>query len=170
MSNIIILDSKIKDFKKKINVSGDKSLSIRWILFSAIADGISKSTNLLMSQDVIAAIKSIRKFGIKIFYNNKICKIYGKGINGFKYKKNITIDAENSGTLGRLILGLLINTSFPIKLVGDKSLSKRDFKRITDPLSKFGAKFTLKKNKNLPLTILVIGADIHLIMILYLDI
>ena len=153
MSNKIILDSKIKDFKKKINVSGDKSLSIRWILFSAIADGISKSTNLLMSQDVIAAIKSIRKFGIKIFYNNKICKIYGKGINGFKYKKNITIDAENSGTLGRLILGLLINTSFPIKLVGDKSLSKRDFKRITDPLSKFGAKFTLKKNKNLPLTI-----------------
>ena len=106
-----------------------------------------------MSQDIIAAIKSIRKFGIKIFYNNKICKIYGKGINGFKYKKNITIDAENSGTLGRLILGLLINTSFPIKLVGDKSLSKRDFKRITDPLSKFGAKFTLKKNKNLPLTI-----------------
>ena len=72
MSNKIILDSKIKDFKKKINVSGDKSLSIRWILFSAIADGISKSTNLLMSQDVIAAIKSIRKFGIKIFYNNKI--------------------------------------------------------------------------------------------------
>ena len=100
MSNKIILDSKIKDFKKKINVSGDKSLSIRWILFSAIADGISKSTNLLMSQDIIAAIKSIRKFGIKIFYNNKICKIYGKGINGFKYKKNITIDAENSGTLG----------------------------------------------------------------------
>ena len=56
--------------------------------------------------------------------------------------------------MGRLILGLLINTPNPIKLIGDKSLSKRDFKRIADPLSKFGAKFKLSKNKNLPLTIL----------------
>ena len=53
-----------------------------------------------------------------------------------------------------LILGLLINASNPIKLIGDKSLSKRDFKRISDPLSKFGAKFKLKNSKNLPLTIL----------------
>ena len=57
------------------------------------------------------------------------------------------------GTLGRLILGLLVNSPHPIKLVGDKSLSKRDFKRISDPLSKFGAKFKLKNNRNLPLTI-----------------
>ena len=49
--------------------------------------------------------------------------------------------------LGRLILGFLINTPYPIKLIGDKSLSKRDFKRISDPLSKFGAKFKLKKIK-----------------------
>ncbi len=48
-----------------------------------------------------------------------------------KYKKNLTINAENSGTLGRLILGLLINTTNPIKLIGDKSLSKRDFKRVS---------------------------------------
>ena len=75
-------------------------------------------------------------------------------MNGYRYKNNITIDAENSGTLGRLILGLLINTNKKIKIVGDKSLSKRDFKRITDPLNKFGAKFKLTKNKNLPLSIL----------------
>ena len=67
--------------------------------------------------------------------------------------KNLVINAQNSGTLGRLILGLLINTPYPIKLIGDKSLSKRDFKRISDPLSKFGAKFKLKNNKNLPLII-----------------
>ena len=51
--------------------------------------------------------------------------------------KNLKIDAKNSGTLGRLILGLLINSTDLIQLVGDKSLSKRDFKRVTDPLSKF---------------------------------
>ena len=70
-----------------------------------------------------------------------------------RYKKNLTIDAQNSGTLGRLILGLLINSPEPINLVGDKSLSKRDFKRISDPLSKFGTKFKLRDNNFLPLKI-----------------
>ena len=50
-------------------------------------------------------------------------------------------------------MGFLINTNNQIKLVGDKSLSKRDFKRISNPLNKFGAKIKLKNNKNLPLTI-----------------
>ena len=83
----------------------------------------------------------------------KECIIFGRGINGYKYKKNLTINAQNSGTLGRLILGLLINSKKPISMIGDKSLSKRDFKRISDPLSKFGARFNLKNNKFLPLKI-----------------
>ena len=153
MSNSVIIKKKIKKFKKIISVSGDKSISIRWVLFSSIANGVSLAKNLLRSEDVIAALKAIKKLGIKSKINKDQCKIYGRGFNGYKYKKNITIDAANSGTLGRLILGLLINTSYPIKLIGDKSLSKRDFKRISDPLSKFGAKFKLKKNKYLPLTI-----------------
>ena len=149
----IIIKNKIKSFDKRIYVSGDKSLSIRWILFSSLASGISKAKNLLMSEDVIAAIKAIKKLGIKVSIKNNICKIHGKGIDGYKYKKNLIINAENSGTLGRLILGFLINTPYPIKLIGDQSLSKRDFKRISDPLAKFGASFKLKNNKNLPLTI-----------------
>ena len=153
MSNKIIINNKIKSFSKKINVSGDKSLSIRWVLFSSLADGKSKAKNLLMSEDVLAAINAIKILGIRVVIKKNECEIYGKGINGFKYKKNLKINAENSGTLSRLILGLLVNTPFPIKLIGDKSLSKRDFKRVTDPLSKFGAKFKLKNNKNLPLTV-----------------
>ena len=73
---------------------------------------------------------------------------------GYKYKKNTVINAENSGTLGRLILGILIDAKYPIKLIGDNSLSKRDFKRITDPLSKFGGKYELKNKKNLPLKLI----------------
>ena len=153
MSNKIIINNKIKSFSKKINVSGDKSLSIRWVLFSSLAYGKSKAKNLLMSEDVLAAINAIKILGIRVVIKKNECEIYGKGINGFKYKKNLKINAENSGTLSRLILGLLVNTPFPIKLIGDKSLSKRDFKRVTDPLSKFGAKFKLKNNKNLPLTV-----------------
>ncbi|MBD1173192.1 3-phosphoshikimate 1-carboxyvinyltransferase, partial [Pelagibacterales bacterium SAG-MED03] len=153
MSNSIILKKKINKFNKTIIVSGDKSLSIRWVLFSSLANGISKAKNLLMSEDVLAAIKSIKKLGIKVKFKKDTCEIHGKGIEGYHYKKNLTINAENSGTLGRLILGLLINTPHPIKLKGDKSLSKRDFKRISEPLSKFGANFKLSNKKNLPLTI-----------------
>ncbi len=153
MLNSVVIKKKLISFNKKIFVSGDKSISIRWILLASLANGVSKAQNLLISEDVKAAVKTIRKLGIKVILNNKLCKIYGKGIDGFKYKKNLTIDAENSGTLGRLILGLLINTTEPIKLIGDKSLSKRDFKRISDPLSKFGGIFKLKNKKNLPLTI-----------------
>ena len=153
MPNSIIVNKKIKTFNKEITVSGDKSISIRWILFSSLATGISKAQNLLMSEDVLAAIKAIKKLGIKVKFNKNECKVYGRGINGYQFKKNLTLNAENSGTLGRLILGLLINTKYPIKLIGDKSLSKRDFKRITDPLSNFGATFNLKDKKNLPLII-----------------
>ena len=65
MPNSVIIKNKIKDFKKTINVSGDKSLSIRWVLFSSLASGISYSKNLLISEDVLAAINAIKKLGIK---------------------------------------------------------------------------------------------------------
>ena len=153
MANSLIIKKKIHNFNKIIKVSGDKSLSIRWVLFSSLANGLSKAKNLLFSEDVLATIKAIKKLGIKSEIKANECKIYGKGINGYKYRKKIVLDAANSGTLGRLMLGLLIDTPHPIKIIGDKSLSKRDFKRITDPLSKFGANFKLRKNKYLPLTI-----------------
>ena len=153
MSNKIIVKKKINIFNKKIFIPGDKSLSIRWVLIASLAKGTSTAQNLLMSEDVVAALKSVRKLGVKVFYNNHICKIHGVGINGYKYKKGIIINAKNSGTLGRLILGLLVDSPTPIKIVGDKSLSKRDFKRIVDPLSKFGANFKLKNGYGLPLTI-----------------
>ena len=155
MSNIFVIKKKINSFyNKKVIVSGDKSLSIRWVLLASLADGKSKSFNLLKSDDVKASIDAIKKLGINVKLNKDYCEIHGKGLNGYKYKKNIVIDAKNSGTLGRLILGLLVNCEEKIKIIGDKSLSKRDFKRVTDPLRKFGVKFKLTKNKNLPLSIL----------------
>ena len=153
MPNKIILKSRILNFNKKISIPGDKSISIRWVLVSSLATGISKAKNLLISEDVLASIKAIKKLGVKVVIESNECKIYGLGLRGYKYKKNIVINAQNSGTLGRLITGILIDTPFPIKIIGDKSLSKRDFKRITKPLSKFGASFHLKNNSNLPLII-----------------
>jgi 3-phosphoshikimate 1-carboxyvinyltransferase len=154
MSKVLLINKKIEKFNKKIQVSGDKSLSIRWVLLASQAIGRSRSYNLLMSEDVIAALDAIKKLGIKVRKYKNYCEVFGNGINGFKYKKNLTIDAKNSGTLGRLLLGLLIKSPQKIKLIGDKSLSKRDFSRITLPLEKFGAKFYYKIKNKLPLIIL----------------
>ena len=147
MSKTLTIKNTIRKFNTQIEVSGDKSLSIRWVLLASQATGKSKGYNLLMSEDVLAAIESIKKLGIKVKMKKKYCEIFGNGINGFKYKKNLTLDARNSGTLGRLILGLLIKSTEKIRIIGDKSLSKRDFSRITVPLEKFGVKFFYKKKK-----------------------
>ena len=148
------IKKKIKSFNRIITIDGDKSLSIRWVLLASQATGKSKAYNLLMSEDVMAALDSVKRLGIKVKIHQKYCEIYGNGINGFKYKNNLVIDAKNSGTLGRLILGLLIKSPNKIKIIGDKSLSKRDFSRVTVPLKKFGAKFNYKVKNKLPLTIL----------------
>jgi 3-phosphoshikimate 1-carboxyvinyltransferase len=153
MSKIIRINNKINNFNKTITVSGDKSLSIRWVLFSSMALGKSKAYNLLLSEDVMAAFDAVKKLGAKVKLAKNYCTIIGNGLKGYKYKKNIIINSKNSGTLARLIMGILIDTPHKIKIIGDKSLSKRDFHRIAEPLSKFGAKIKLTK-KGLPLTIL----------------
>ena len=154
MSKTLSIKSKIEKFKEVIEVNGDKSLSIRWVLLASQAVGKSRAYNLLMSEDVVAAINSIKKLGIKVKIHKDYCEIHGNGINGFKYKKDLILNARNSGTFGRLILGLLIKSPYKIKLIGDKSLSKRDFSRVTTPLENFGAKFYFRKKNKLPLSIL----------------
>jgi 3-phosphoshikimate 1-carboxyvinyltransferase len=152
MSNSTKINNRVNSFNKTITIPGDKSLSIRWVLFSSMGNGKSKASNLLLSEDVLAAINAVKKLGANVKLNKKNCTIFGNGPNGYNYKKNIIINAENSGTLGRLIMGILIDTPHKIKIIGDKSLSRRDFSRIAEPLNKFGAKIKLTK-KGLPLTI-----------------
>ena len=101
MPNKIILKKKILNFDKKISIPGDKSISIRWVLISSLANGVSKAKNLLMSKDVTASIEAVKKLGAKVILRENVCKIHGVGIKGYKYKKNLIINAQNSGTLGR---------------------------------------------------------------------
>ncbi len=153
MKNYIQIKNTIKSFNKKIEVSGDKSISIRCVLLASQALGKTKLYNLLESEDVINSLDSIKKLGIKVKKYKDFYEIHGFGINGYNTKKKLTINAGNSGTLARLILGLLVDSKNEIKLVGDKSLSKRDFSRVTDPLKLFGANIISNKN-NLPLKII----------------
>ena len=152
MIKSVKINKPINSFNKKIYIEGDKSLSIRWALISSQSEGKSVSYNLLRSEDVIDTLKCLKKLGVKVNLFKNRCEIIGVGLNGFKYKKNIILNAGNSGTLSRLIIGMLIHAKEKIKIIGDKSLSKRDFKRITEPLKKFGAKFVTNSNK-LPITI-----------------
>ena len=100
MPNKIIFNKRINSFNRKITIPGDKSLSIRWVLISSLSKGVSKAQNLLFSEDVLAAIQAVRKLGIKVIIKNKICKIYGEGIDGYKYKKTLLLTQK---TLAHLV-------------------------------------------------------------------
>ena len=141
MSNFVKIKNKINSFNKSLSIDGDKSLSIRWALLSSQSLKKCRSSNLLLSEDVLSSLNCLQKLGVKIKISKKFCEIIGLGLNGFRYKNNTILDAGNSGTLGRLILGLLVHSKKKVRLKGDKSLSKRDFLRVIKPLEKFGAKF-----------------------------
>ncbi len=153
MKTYIQISNKIKKFNKTIKVSGDKSISIRCVLLASQAIGTSRIYNLLESEDVINALKSIKKLGINYKKLKKHYEITGFGLSGFNTNNKIKIDAGNSGTFARLILGLLVNSNNQITLIGDNSLSKRDFSRVTKPLEMFGANIK-SHNNNLPVKII----------------
>ena len=155
MPKPIIINRIINKYDKKIKVDGDKSLSIRFALLASQAIGKSKAYNLLKSEDVESTINCLKKLGVKIRWDkkNNFCLINGNGLNSYVYKDNLTLNGNNSGTCVRLLASLLINSSKKIKIIGDKSLSKRDMKRIIDPLTEFGATFYPKNKYTLPLYI-----------------
>tara|TARA_B100000886_G_scaffold320015_1_gene261175 strand:+ start:1807 stop:3141 length:1335 start_codon:yes stop_codon:yes gene_type:complete len=154
MGKKIFINNRYNSFKKTITIDGDKSITIRALLLGSQAYGKTFIENILLSEDIINSINCLKKLGVKISFSKKNCYIHGKGLNGFNYKKNIVLNAGNSGTFARLILGLLVKSPYYIKLIGDKSLSQRDFERIIIPLQKMGANFKVNSKKTLPLKII----------------
>ena len=88
----IVIQKKIKAFNKVINVDGDKSLSIRSLLIGSQSYGICKIRNLPKSEDILSTIEGLKKLGVRIKFINNLCYVYGNGLNGFDYKKNISIN------------------------------------------------------------------------------
>ena len=150
------INKSIKPFKKIIEVDSDKSLSIRCFLIGAISQNISKAKNILESEDVYSAVRCLKKLGVKIKKNSsKSYLIYGKGLGSLVAKKNLQLNFGNSGTLARLLIGILSTTpDIEIKLQGDHSLSKRSMKNLIEIMSKFGAEFLPKNKFNLPLKLI----------------
>ena len=117
----VTISKKIDKYKKTIQVDSDKSISIRSFLIGAITHNISKLNNVLESEDVNSAIKCLRKLGVKIVKTKpKQYFVYGKGLGSFYAKKNSIFDIGNSGTLARLLIGILSTTpNIQIKIQGD---------------------------------------------------
>ena len=143
------LKTKIPPFNKSIEVDSDKSMSIRSFLIGSISENISSTKNVLESDDVFSAISCLKKLGVKIIKKEKKSYlVYGKGLGSLFAAKNTKLNFGNSGTLARLLIGILSTTpNIEVNLTGDSSLKKRDMRKLIDLMTKFGA-FFLPKNKN----------------------
>ena len=150
------IDKKILPFKKTIKVDADKSISIRSFLIGSISQNISIARNILESDDVFSTINCLKKLGVKIKkLKSKSYMIYGKGLGSLYLKKNAQLNFGNSGTLARLLIGILSTTpGITVNISGDHSLNKRSMKKLIDLMKKFGAFFLPKNKFNLPLKLI----------------
>ena len=149
------INQKIKSFTKSIEVDSDKSLSIRSFLIGSICQDISVAKNVLESDDVFSTINCLKKLGVQIRKKSKSYFIHGKGLGSFFSKKNLNLNFGNSGTLARLLIGILSTTpDIEVKVKGDHSLNKRSMKKLIDIISEFGAEFLPKNKFNFPLKII----------------
>ncbi len=133
-------------------VAGDKSISHRAIMLGAIAEGETYISGFLQGEDTLATLAAFQAMGVKIQRNQDVVKIQGVGLHGLK-KPDQELYLGNSGTSMRLLSGLLSAQDFDTVLTGDPSLTKRPMRRVTDPLSKMGAKITATEKGTPPLQI-----------------
>ncbi|MBU1864323.1 MAG: 3-phosphoshikimate 1-carboxyvinyltransferase [Candidatus Omnitrophica bacterium] len=117
---------------------GDKSISHRAIIFSALADGKSTIENFLESEDCLSTVEAFKAMGVSIEKKQKYLCIDGVGLNGLCRPKD-DLFVGNSGTTMRLLSGILAAQSFDSTLDGDESLRNRPMDRIVEPLRKMGA-------------------------------
>jgi len=137
----------VRQIGGEISVPGDKSLSHRAVLFSALADGPTVISGFLPGEDCICTMRALQAMGCVIEVDTKT-RLIVHGTNG-KFRAPLEpLDCGNSGTAMRLMAGVLAGQSFSSRLIGDASLSSRPMKRIVDPLRKMGAQIQGKGDKH----------------------
>lgn len=126
----------------EVNIVGDKSISHRAIILSSLASGKSILSNVLISGDTKATINIFKNLGVEIneISNNQL-EIHGVGLNGLNESKE-PLNALNSGTTARLLIGLLSKQKFESDLIGSTQLNKRPMSRVINPLVNEGAKIS----------------------------
>ncbi|KUO59073.1 3-phosphoshikimate 1-carboxyvinyltransferase [bacterium BRH_c32] len=144
--------NKINKVEGELTFRGDKSISHRSVIFSALAHGKSLIKNISNSDDVASTIACFKELGVEFNYVEEYLEVIGRGINSFKAPSK-QLDAGNSGTTARLLSGFLAAQNFDSELIGDESLSKRPMSRVANPLKLMGADITLSDNNYLPMKI-----------------
>lgn len=136
-----------------VKVPGDKSISHRALMLSALAVGESNITGLLEGEDVMATAAAMRAMGATVErLGEGIWRVFGVGVGGLMTPDDV-IDMGNSGTSTRLIMGLIASHDINVTMTGDASLRGRPMGRVMVPLSEVGAEFSARDGKYLPLTI-----------------
>ena len=143
-------------FKGSLKISGDKSISHRALILSAMSTGKARITNLLESEDVMSTLNILKELGIKIIKDGNNWIVYGNGTGGFMEPKK-PLDCGNSGTTARLMIGAVSSNPINCTFVGDNSLSRRSMSRVTNHLEEIGAIVHLTKKDYLPL--IISGSD-----------
>ena len=136
-----------------IKVPGDKSISHRALMFSALATGLSRVEGLLEGEDVLRTADAMRAMGARIERGDDgVWQIWGVGPAGLSEPEDV-LDMGNSGTSARLLIGLIAGQGLSAFMTGDQSLRKRPMARVTGPLSDRGAEFVTRDGGRLPLSI-----------------
>src|SRR5690606_26364495 len=124
----------------EVLVPGDKSVSHRSIMLTALADGVSRIEGFLEGEDARATEAIFRQMGVRIEAPaDGVRVVHGVGIDGLRAPQG-ALDCGNAGTGMRLLAGLLAGQAFDSVMVGDASLSKRPMRRVTEPLARMGAR------------------------------
>ena len=135
-------------FAAGIEVPGDKSLSHRALILSAMAAGTSSVNRLATGRDVAATLHVIRQLGVEIDED----RVISPGIDGWRSPGD-PLDCANSGTTMRLLAGALSGSLVPATLVGDEFLMRRPMRRLVEPLTALGASVELSPDGTAPVTI-----------------
>ena len=155
MGNLKKIQSINSGIKGEIVIPGDKSVSHRSVMFAGLCDSEVKITNFLHAADCMSTVNCMRALGVNVTeIDEQTLVVKGNGFHGLKEPETI-IDAGNSGTTLRLMMGILSGQNFLTTFTGDASLSRRPMQRVINPLSKMGAKIVgRKENKLLPITVI----------------
>lgn len=135
-----------------VELSGDKSISHRYAILTALAEGTSEIRNYSSAADCRSTLGCLRRLGIEIDVTPERVKIAGKGLDGLKESRK-ELDAENSGTTMRLLSGVLSGQVFKTTITGDGSLRRRPMRRVMEPLRKMGAEISSADGDRAPLLI-----------------
>ena len=136
----------------RIRMPGDKSISHRALMLSALAVGRSRIAGLLESEDVLATAAALRQMGVRIEPDGDGWTVDGVGL-GTLLQPVGTLEMSNSGTSARLLTGLVASHGIVATLNGDASLSRRPMNRVIEPLSRMGATIAASPGGTLPLRI-----------------